>query len=336
MIERLTRCRFRPVPLLTGAVLTLATWAPGVMAQSATAGAKNVLALAEGCASAGGAVAKCTELAIAARSLQGHVGLLAGLGSEVAGSAGTLGHRLRTTPRVAGDVRVAFADVALPDLFDTGSELPRETTFVLPALQVGVAVGAFDGFSIVPTVGGVLSLDAFGSTSLLFLPSGEGFDGNVSALTLGLRVGIVRESFTLPGVAVSISHRSFDTVRLGSATGPWGGVELAPGVTSVRATVGKDLLSIGVLAGVGEDWYSGRTTLQLREESGDVVSATDGSYDHSRSLIFGGVSMNFLILQASAEVGWARGFSTVPGQEGSAFNPAAGTLYGSLALRLTF
>lgn len=321
---------------LAAAVVGFTALAPAAHAQSVAPGSRNVQALADQCTGAGGSVAKCIELAITARSLQGHVGLMAGLGSEVAGSAGTLGHRLRTSPRVAGNVRVAFADLALPDVFDTGSDLPRQTTFVLPALQVGLAVGAFDGFSLLPTVGGVLSLDAFGSTSVLFLPSGEGFDGNVSALTLGVRVGVVRESFTLPGVAVSISHRSFGTVRLGNATGPWGGVELSPRVTSLRATVGKDLLSVGVLAGVGEDWYSGRATLQVREASGDVISATDGSYGHSRSMIFGGASMNFLILQASAEVGWAHGFSAVTGRQGSAFDPTAGTLYGSLALRLTF
>ena len=135
---------------------------------------------------------------------------------------------------------------------------------------------------------------------------------------------------------MSVSHRAFGTVRLGNATGPWGGVELAPGVTSLRATVGKDLLAVGLLAGVGKDWYGGRATLQVREVSGSVITATDEHYDHSRSLYFGGASLNFLVLQVSTEVGWAHGFSAVSGQEGSAFNPTAGTFYGSLALRLTF
>lgn len=300
------------------------------------AAAQNVEALAAHCTTSGGSVAQCTELATTARSLQGHVGLMAGLGSEVAGSAGTLGKRLRTKPRVAGDVRVAFANVALPDLYDAGSDLPRRTTFVIPSLQAGVAVGLFDGFSVVPTVGGVLSLDVFGSTSVLFLPSGEGFDGRVAAFTLGARLGVFRESFTLPGVAVSVSHRSFGPVRLGAATGPWGSVELDPGVTSLRATVGKDLLALGVLVGVGKDWYGGRATLQVREDAGNVISSTDNGYNHSRSLIFGGASMNFLILQVSSEVGWAHGFGAVAGQQGSAFDPTSGTFYGSLAFRLTY
>jgi hypothetical protein len=113
-------------------------------------------------------------------------------------------------------------------------------------------------------------------------------------------------------------------------------VELSPSETSLRATVGKDVLSVGVLAGVGKDWYSGSATLQQREVTGNVISATDNGFGHSRSLVFGGLSLNFLILQVSAEAGWAHGFSAVAGQQGSNFDPAAGTLFGSLALRLTF
>lgn len=314
---------------LGGALLTL-------VAGSSRAQGQNVAALANQCTLAGGNAAQCTELAITARSLQGHVGLMAGLGSEVSGSAGTLGRRLGATPRIAGGLRLAFANVALPDLYDTGSDLPRETKFVLPSLRAGVAVGLFDGFSLVPTVGGVLSLDLFAGTSVLFLPSGEGFQKHAGALTLGGRVGIFRESFTLPGVAVSVSRRNLGSVRLGDANGPWGGVDLAPHVTSLRVTVGKDLLGVGILAGAGKDWYGGRATIQVRESGGNVISANDSDYGHGRSVIFGGASMNFLILQVSSEVGFARGFSSVPGQEGSNFDPTAGTFYGSLAFRLTF
>jgi len=314
---------------LGGALLTLMVLAPGLRGQ-------NVQALASQCHASGGSVAQCTELALTARSLQGHVGLMAGLGSEVSGSAGTLGRRLGATPRIAGGLRVAFADVSLPDLYDTGSDLPRKTTFVIPSLRAGVAVGLFDGFSVVPTVGGILSLDLFAATSLLFLPSGEGFQGHAGALTLGARVGIFRESFTLPGMAVSVSRRSLGSVRLGDATGPWGSVELAPHVTSLRVTVGKDLLGVGLLAGAGRDWYGGRATIQVREGGGNVISASDGDYSHGRSVVFGGASLNFLILQVSSELGFAHGFSPVAGQEGSTFDPTAGTFYGSLALRLTF
>lgn len=288
--------------------------------------------LAGRCAQAGSPVLRCTELAVTGRALQGATGLLAGLGSEVSGSAGTLGRRLGTTPRVAVGARAAFAHVGLPDLADPGAEPSREATFVVPAVHAGIAVGVFDGFFVLPTVGGVLSLDLLANTSVLFLPTADGFDGKASAWSVGARVGILRESFTLPGVSVSLSHRDLEPIRFGDVLGPGGGaVETDATVTSVRATVGKDLLSVGLLAGMGWDRYAGSVT--LRPSGAGEVS--DASFTHARTLVFGGASMNFLILQLSAEAGWARGQEAVNGYRGAPFDPRRGSAYGSLAFRIT-
>ena len=288
--------------------------------------------LATRCVAGGSAVIRCRELAVTARSLQGTVGVLSGLGSEVPGSAGTLGRRLGTSPRIAVSARAAFAHAGLPDLADPGTEPSREATFVLPVFQAGVAVGVFDGFFVMPTVGGVLSLDLLAQTSVLFVPTSDGFDGNATGWSVGARVGILRESFTLPGVSVSFTRRGLEPVRFGDATGPGGGaVEVDPSVTSVRATVGKDLLSVGVLAGLGWDHYSGSATLT----ASGATPVSDGSWAHSRRVVFGGASLNFLVLQLAAEAGWAKGQGAVDGYRGAPFDPARGTAYGSFALRLT-
>lgn len=291
-------------------------------------------ALARRCADATGRYAACTELAVAARALQAGSGLMAGLGSEVAGSAGTLGMRLDAAPRVAFSMRTAFTHLGIPDLADGGPGLSREATFVVPALHTGIAVGVFDGFFVLPTVGGVLSLDALAQTSTLFLPVGEGFDGKTSSWSVGVRVGLLRESFTLPGVAVSVSRRDLGAIRLGSALGPGSGsVMVDPTVHALRATVGKDLLSVGVLAGVGWDRTSGSVQIH---PTGSGVPLGEGDWAHTRKLVFLGASMNFLILQLSAEGGWAGGLGAVEGYRGAPFDPAKGTGFGSLALRLTF
>jgi len=284
----------------------------------------------------GAAVARCTELAVAARALQGDAGVLAGLGSEVSGSASTLGRRLGTTPRVAVGARAAFAHLSLPDLADPGAEPSRETTLVVPAVHAGVAVGVFDGFSILPTVGGLLSLDLLGQTSVTFLPTGEGFAGRSVSYGFGARVGILRESFTLPGVSVSVARRNLGTLRFGDVMGPGGGgLELDPTVTSIRATVGKDLLSVGVMAGVGWDRYGGSATVLAALDDGSTVQAREPSFENRRTLVFGGASMNFLVLQLSAEAGWARGFAPVAGYRNTPFDATRATVFGSLAFRLT-
>jgi hypothetical protein len=298
--------------------------------------AQSVEDLAQRCVTAGAGATRCAELAVAARALQGGAGILAGLGSEVSGSAGTLGRRLGTTPRIAGGARAAFAHVALPDLADPGTEPSREASFVVPAVHAGVAVGVFDGFSLLPTVGGILSVDLLGQTSVTFFPSAEGFDGRSTAWSFGARVGVLRESFTLPGVSVSVSRRSLGTIRFGDATGPGGGeVEVDPAVTAIRATVGKDLLSVGVLAGMGWERYSGSATIRAAGAGAGPVEVIESDFRNRRTMVFVGAAMNFLVLQLSAEAGVARGFDAVTGYRGTPFDATGSTVYGSLAFRLT-
>ena len=306
----------------------VALLALAVLPKAATAQEK----LATACQQAGGSTLRCTEAATTARAVQGHLGLMSGLGSEVPGSAGTLGRRLGTTPRVAVSGRVGFTDVGVPDPSDAGEGPAREAGFILPSLQGQVALGLFDGFSPMPTVGGVLSVDLLGGAGVVFFPKGQGFDGSVTQLSFGARVGLLRESFTLPGVAVSLTRRLPGPVTLGALTaGDRASVTVDPGVTSVRATVGKDLLSVGVLAGLGYDRYDGDAILRLP----DVPEVRDDSFTASRTLFFGGASLNFLILQLSSELGWATGFSALDAYRNVPYDVTGGTLYGSLAFRLT-
>lgn len=103
----------------------------------------------------------------------------------------------------------------------------------------------------------------------------------------------------------------------------------------MRATVGKDLLSLGLLAGVGWDFYGGNYQTDWTDADTGERIQFDGPLRRDRHLWFGGASMNFLILQLSAEFGWADGFDPVPGYLGAPFDATAGDLFGSLAFRLT-
>lgn len=297
---------------------------------------QDVASLAERCDAAGGPTVQCAELAVTAQALQAHVGLLAGFGSEVSGSASTLGRRLGTTPRIALEARASFAKMALPDLADPGPEPSRKASFIVPVVRGGITAGVFDGFQIMPTVGGLFGLDLLAQGSVAFLPTQEGFDAKTSALTVGARLGILRESFTLPGVSVSVSRRWAGTVTYGAPLATGSFVKVDPDVTSVRFTAGKDLLSVGVLAGMGWDRYKGHVEVTAQDDplSSYAAFASDDFTD-TRRLYFAGAAMNFLVLQLSGEVGWAQGFDAVTGYRGAAFDPTSGTWYGSLAFRLT-
>jgi hypothetical protein len=117
----------------------------------------------------------------------GGVGLLSGGGAEIPGTASNLGTRVGGGPRLSLFGRLGWVDVGLPDVGDPASE--RASTFGITGLQVGAAAGLFDGFRIMPTVGGFLSVDVFASATFHFLPSSEGLSGGGTAFTGGLASG---------------------------------------------------------------------------------------------------------------------------------------------------
>jgi hypothetical protein len=306
--------------------LLAAAWAPaGVSSQEAAD-------LAAQCTAGGGDATICAVGAGAGRDLAAYVGILAGPGSAFPSQASTLGRRLGGAPRIGVAGGAAGISVLVPDLSDAAGA--RDRSPFVPAAEVTLALGVFDGLSLLPTVGGVFSIDLFGSGTFAFFPGDQGFGGTVSVLSIGARVGMLRESFTLPAVTVSIARRFSGEVQLGDvAASDLGQVSVDPGITSLRGTVGKDFFAFGVLAGVGWDDFGSATTLRATNGVGGfTLHAAD--VETSRRTYFVGVSRQLGILSwLSGEVGWVEGFEPVAG--GSSASPDAGRqLYGSLALAL--
>jgi hypothetical protein len=303
----------------------------GVVASSPHLGAQTPDDLAGACILAGGGLARCSSAAAGSRALQGQLGLLAGLGSEVSGTATTLATRIGGGPRFTFAARSGVARASLPNPADASAL--GETSFFVPTLHVDGAMGLFDGFRIMPTVGGFLSVDVFGRAAFLLLPKSEGFDGGSTAFTGGVRVGIFREGFTIPGVSVSLSRRFVGSAAFGAAGTDPVAFDVDPSVTSARATIGKDLLAVEWMAGVGWDDYSGRATVQVSNGAGGTVSASE-DLESSRWMYFGSASMTFgIVLNVAVEAGWAQGFAPVSSYAGS-FDPEAGAPFGSLSFRL--
>jgi hypothetical protein len=287
-------------------------------------------AAATACVGAGGQAALCGAAAAAGLAAQGHMALLAGLGSEIGGTATTLGTRVQGGPRLTFSGRLAAVDASLPDLSDPAGA--GERGGFVPAVHAEMALGLFEGLRLMPTVGGFLSLDAFGRAAFLLLPESQGYSGGATAISAGIRVGVFREGFTIPGVSASISRRFIGSVDVGATADP-ASVSLDPGVTSIRATVGKDLFAVEWLAGFGWDDFGGDVVLRAADGVGGTASAA-GSIDASRRLWFASASMTFsIVLNLALEAGWAEGFDPIAAYSG-AYDPTSGALFGAVSARL--
>ena len=201
------------------------------------------------------AEAGCLDAVLAVEAIQGGTALVLTSGSELPGANSTLGLRFGSTPRVAGSVRLGLNSSSFPALAGSGTGGASGKTIWTPSLQGALAVGVFDGFRLAPTVGGLLSVDLIGTVARGFPSASDGFGSNASAFGYGLRLGLLRESFTLPGATVSIVRRHVSDVSWSGVDGGTPGRVLlsGPRATSVRATVGKDLLALGITAGLGWD-----------------------------------------------------------------------------------
>ncbi|MDT8340421.1 MAG: hypothetical protein RQ751_02825 [Longimicrobiales bacterium] len=278
---------------------------------------------------------RCRELALVVQAVQAGAGLGLAGGAAPTGAASTLGRRFGRTPRLALSGKIGVVRFPLPDVRGPTVGDQRVTS---PTLHATATLGLLNGFSPLPTVGGVFSLDLLASLDAAFLSDSRGFPGTVGSFGYGARLGLLRESFTLPGVTVSVMRRHSGTVEFlpqGAEGTPRAAVDVT--TTSVRGVVGKELIGAGFLVGVGWDRYDSDGTATPRATALDPFPTSlpvDG-FDSDRVLLFGGVSRTFLVLQIAGEAGWAEGFGdrdpALPG-----FDPGAGSLFAALSLRVTF
>lgn len=324
-MDRLTTPRFWPgLSGLGAATLALCLAVAPAEAQSDREGLRSV------CEAGARSSLACVEGVLGVEALVGGLGTAFSLGSEFPGSASTLGRRYGTTPRVATSLRLGLADVAYPGIGGAG----EGASSWIPSLEGAVAVGVFDGFRPRPTVGGVLAVDLLATAGMAFLPDGGGFRGAQTAFGYGLRLGLVRESFSLPGVTVSLVRRHGGGVEWDGVAGRVPDAVRLDGVTntSIRAVVGREFQALGIQAGIGWD---GASADGVFTPSGATPVAFD-AYDTDRRLFFGGVTATWLVVQFHGELAYAGGFDGAPDDAETSYDPSAGSLMASLAFRLLF
>lgn len=277
----------------------------------------------------------CVAAIREARAIQTALGILTLGGSPVPGSPSTVGRRLESSPRVSISTRTQLLRVPLPAPETDADGLQGNGDAFMLGGDATLAVGLFDGFFLAPTVGGILSLDALAGAHFLGLPGGSGFDRWRMGYSVGARLGVLRESFTLPGLAIAARYAGVGP----AVRGPLKGSERERAqvdlrATSLRATVGKELRALGFLAGAGWDRYRSDPVVSLPGDPGGGLTGRRDTRD--RTVYFAGVSMTHLVLQLSGEVGWSPGREDgLPFME-SGFDPAGAGIFGSLGFRLTF
>jgi hypothetical protein len=279
----------------------------------------------------------CENIADATLILQPRVGMALSGGNPVPGTASTLGMRIGSLPRLGLGLRVTAVSIELPPVERVGQQ--ENLRFPVGAISADATMGLFQGLPLLPTVGGFGSVDLLASAGVLPLPRGEGFDDEAAfSWAVGARVGVLRESFTAPGVSVDVLYRSLGDFAYGSEALTDRDAFLSVDnyrVVSVRGVVGKRLMGIGATGGVAWDRYRADVAARVVDPTlgnpDRVLSLSETGLTTSRTSLFANASLTLLILNLAIEGGWQQGGS-VPA--GASDLIGKGGLFGGIAVRL--
>lgn len=265
-------------------------------------------------------------------------------GNAILGQGGALGGVGRVTVGVRANMITGLLPVVTRfELSETGAQrrtLPtRDQLMGLPTADA--AVGLFGGVPL--SFGTVGSVDAL--LSAIYVPRLEVSDVSVTPerslqLGYGARLGLLKESTYLPGLAATFLKRDLSrTAIAGTTTTTIGNttieVSTVSRTTAWRLVAGKRLLVFGIAAGVGRETYV---------NDADVTATVSGNFSGSATLpaaqllsrtnYFLDASINLPVLKLAAEVGQVRGgtVATFNAFEGGA--AGRNISYASVGLRL--
>lgn len=288
--------------------------------------------------------AVCNFVAQGVEMAQPRFGIAAVGGNPVPGTASTVGMRIGSTPRVSVALRTTGVWVRLPYVPDAARGASRRA--IVPGVAVDGAIGLFQGFSPLPTIGGMGSLDLLASLGFISPPGATAVvNGRVGTAALGLRLGILRESFLAPGVSVTGMYRLIATTTAGDPSLAEGDASYrlsGNSVATVRAAVGKRLLGFGATVGVGYDRFGSDVRVAVRNPDPGPGEDAELRFDvrgvsSTRFTAFANASWTLMVLNLVGELGWQAGGERVPGEfpPGASVSPRRRGFYGSLAARLT-
>jgi hypothetical protein len=261
----------------------------------------------------------CERVGQAIDIVEPRLGIALTGGNPVPGTASTLGMRLGSVPRFSIGLRASAALAELPPIEEVNGG--DDLTFPVPSLNADASVGVFSGFSVLPTVGGLGSVDVLASAGIIPLPKGEGFsESSPKTWSVGARVGLLRESFTAPGISVSGMYRRLGDLSYGDSTFQSRDAFFALddySVWSFRAAISKriPLIGFGATVGAGLDKYDAAARLAVHDPSLLTNSTLSLSTEHmktDRKSAFANLSWTLLLVNIVGEVGWQEGGEGLP------------------------
>lgn len=283
------------------------------------------------------------------------LGVLVAGGNATLGQGGTLGG----PGRVSVGLRVNALQGSLPNVDEiipsvNGAVASTYSTSdqFLPLPTADVAIGLFKGIPLgVTNVGGVDLL-----VSAAYLPeySGDFIDVKVPdgslKLGYGARIGIVQQSFVIPGVSVSYLRRSLPTVSIiGSTAASTGGArdtlrvdDLKVQTDAIRLVASKSFLIFGLALGAGQDRYESVGTISAKVApravtvpNGAAAGPVVLSQKMTRTNIFADLSLNLPLLKIVGEIGQVSGGSVSTYNKFTGKQADASRIFGSIGIRLS-
>jgi hypothetical protein len=282
----------------------------------------------------------CERIALAVEIAEPRFGIAMTGGNPVYGTASTLGMRIGTIPRVSFGVRATAATVDLPPIESASTS--EDIKFAAPSLDLDASVGIFSGLSVFPTVGGFGSVDFLASVGTVPLPEGKGFSESPMTWGLGARVGVIRESFTAPGISVSAMYRRLGDASYGDTTFQKRDAYFAVknlSVWSYRAAISKrvPLVGLGATAGIGIDRSSSDVRIGINNAIPFLASdlfITAEDLKTTRKTAFVNASWTLLLLNIAGEAGWQEGGKADPNATISTARLEKAGYYAGVAVRI--
>jgi hypothetical protein len=317
--------------------------------------------------------AYCHAVAQAVQSAQPLLGALIAQGEPVPGLA--LTSAVGTGRGMAVSMRGGAVQVRLPDVRTQQAAATAQLEHTAHALTTAAVLPLFPGIRAA-RLSGVGSVRVIAAATWLPWDviglEGLAEDAARFAWGAGVVVGALPESTLRPSLSLSVMHRrlgrttygvvcppaassdliggrgsGYDFVA-GTCIAPADPVELSFDLSSWngRAVIAKRVAAVGVSAGAGYDRHGSDVAFGLGAnaalpglgERPVYIRASDLRLTQGRVSAFANAAVAIGRVGVAAEAGWLQGGSSVEGFDApaSAFQPAAGSLFGSVGVRFAF